>query len=79
MSPSEVLKGEKVLSNCQYPSEILWIFERISLLQGKHLCLPQSVSDQGCRYGMSLKIHYYPINVSFLPEGSSLDFFSLGT
>ena len=29
--------------------------------------------------GISSKIHCYPINVSFLPEGSSLDFFSLGT
>jgi hypothetical protein len=33
LSPSELLKGEKVLSHCQYPSEILWIFRRLSLPQ----------------------------------------------
>jgi hypothetical protein len=79
MSPSELLKGEKVLFHCQSPSEILLILERLSLLQRQHLCLSQFVSDQGCRSRMSSKIHCYPINVSFLPEGSSLDFFSLGT
>jgi hypothetical protein len=79
MSPSELLKGEKVLSHCQSPSEILWIFERLSLLQGQHLFLSQFVSEWGCRSDMSSKIHCYPINVSFLPEWSSLDLFSLGT
>jgi hypothetical protein len=59
MSSSEMLKGEKVLSHCQSPSEILWIFERLSLLQGQHLCLFQSFSDQGCRSGMSSKIHCF--------------------
>jgi hypothetical protein len=58
MSPSELLKGEKVLSYFQSLSKILWIFERLSLLQGQCLFLSQSVSDQGCQSGMSLKIHY---------------------
>jgi hypothetical protein len=44
LSPSELLKGEKVLSHCQSPSEILWFFEKLSLLQGQHLCLSQSIS-----------------------------------
>jgi hypothetical protein len=73
MSPSKLLKGEKVLSYCQYPYEILWIFERLSLLQGQCLCLSQSVSDEGCQSGMYLKIQ------CILSKGSSLDFFSLGT
>ena len=33
LSPSELLKGEKVLSRYQFPSEILWISERLSLPQ----------------------------------------------
>jgi hypothetical protein len=74
-----MMKEEKVLFHYQSLSEIIEIFERLSLLQVQHLFLSQSVSDQGCRFGMSLKIHCYPINVSFLPKGSSLDFFSLGT
>jgi hypothetical protein len=77
--PSELMKGEKVLHKCQSPSEILLIFERLSLLKGQHLCLSQSVSNQGCRSDMSSKIHFYPINVSFLHKGSRLDLFSLGT
>jgi hypothetical protein len=79
MSPFELLKGEKVLSHCQYQYEILWILERLSLLQGKHIFLSQSIFDHGYQSRMSSKIHGYPINVLFLPEGSILEFFSLVT
>jgi hypothetical protein len=69
MSPFELLKGEKVLSHCQSPSEILWIFERLSLLQRQHLCLSQYVSDQGCRSDMSSKIHCIPQMYPFSLKG----------
>ena len=35
MSPSKPMKGEKVLSHCQSPSEILWVFKILSLYQVK--------------------------------------------